>query len=297
MNPMKYRVSAECSRVIRNILKLDPRERPSIQEVLHSDYVTQMSAKFNWDLKKLLRFRKLRQTGLQSSMISGISYATQNTSQSDSFYFDKRMSGLTSLIEAKTGSSEKNRLISSLSGQKQGNLGRTIAANGEMQSSDGRVRNFEKKNAGTNENVFLKEEAEKEGEEAKDEEKEEYTIKESGTFKTPSQKFTREVNLNVFSRTGSEDYKSPKISQNTSQIKGENPRMTSSNRARLSTPNPTKTNQSATNRLKRPNQQKLGRNGGHVRTRKRRKYRFTKQSFPSHGKSLKRLKKEHFSES
>lgn len=219
MNPMKHRVSAECSRVIRSILKIDPRERPSIEEVLHSEYVTQMSRKFNWDLKKLLRFRKIKQAGLQSSMISGLSYATQNTSQSDSFYFDKRMSGMTSFLETKGNSTEKSRIMSSLSSQKPNNGDRPVTGNTVM-STDGAVLNFEKKQAESNQNVFLKELSSKRGEPHGRETKDQYTIKESGAFETLSEKLINDPNLNVFSRTGSEDPPSHKLSQNTSQIQG-----------------------------------------------------------------------------
>jgi serine/threonine protein kinase len=94
MNLMKFCVSSECSKLIRNILKVDPKERPTIKEILGNVYVLQISQKFNWDLKKFLKFRKMKNNNLQVSMISGMSYNTTNTSQSDSFYFEKRILGL-----------------------------------------------------------------------------------------------------------------------------------------------------------------------------------------------------------
>jgi len=219
MNPMKYRVSAECSKLIRNILKVDPKERPTIKEILGSVYVLQMSQKFNWDLKKLLKFRKMKNNNLQASMISGMSYTTTNTSQSDSFYFDKRMSGFTSLIEGNNNSSDQNSLISGLSGKKQ-NIVKPSISSPKIISNDGQVLNFEKKNANNEVNIFMKEIPNKDSKENhKSSNKEDLNV-----FNSPPKMFSNEIKLNVFSQKNSDEkhniVTSQNISQNISQIRG-----------------------------------------------------------------------------
>jgi serine/threonine protein kinase len=195
MNPMKYRVSSECSKLIRKILQIDPEKRPSIKEILESQYVLQMSQKFNWDLKKLLKFRKMKENNLQASMISGMSYMT-NTSQSDSFFFENQISGFNSILEAKN-SKEKNQIISSLN-QK------SVIQNGSKSGQkvvpkEGQLLNFEKKNGGKEVNIFLKE------------------IPKSGS--------KSEKGGNVFSQKESGEMESEVISQNISgnisQIRGD----------------------------------------------------------------------------
>jgi hypothetical protein len=219
MNPMKYRVSAECSKLIRNILKVDPKERPTIKEILGSVYVLQMSQKFNWDLKKLLKFRKMKNNNLQASMISGMSYNTTNTSQSDSFYFDKRMSGFTSLIEGNNNSTDQNSLISGLSGKKL-NIVKPSISSPKIISNDGQVLNFEKKNANNEENIFKKETPNRKSKE----DQESSNKKDLNVFISPPEMCSNDIKLNVFSQKNSDEkhniVTSQHISQNISQIRG-----------------------------------------------------------------------------
>lgn len=214
MNPMKYRVSPECSKIIRNILKVDPLKRPSVKQILESEYVLQMSRKFKWDLKKLLKFRKMKRNSLSSSAISGVSQYT-NTSYSDSFFFDKKMSGFTTLIDAKDLTSEQNQIISNL-----GNKGNAINKSGKnVVRNEGLVLNFEKKTPQKEVNIFLKEVPRQESGKSN---AEQFTVKDSSHFDSPSKKMLNEADilkLNVFSQKNSENNCSQLGSRNASQIK------------------------------------------------------------------------------
>ena len=224
LNPMKYRVSAECSNMIRRILKVDPAERPSISEVLNSEYAVQMSRRFNWDLAKLLKFRRMRSGQLGMSRVSGVSQSTTNLSQSDSFFFDKKMSGFTTLIENKDFSNEKNQVIATMSKNQSESKELPSSSRKNVHQDEGRTLNFEKKNTQKGSNIFMKEMAGNgsrslnEGNASGD-----FTIKESAQFDSPSQKLSSEaidIKLNVFSKKTSRSSQSRPISQNVSQIKG-----------------------------------------------------------------------------
>lgn len=219
MNPMKYRVSSECSKLIRNILKPNPQDRPSILDILNSSYVLEMSKKFNWDLKKLMKFRKMKNNNLSSSMISGLSYNTHMTSQSDSFYFDKRMSDFSTLIDNKEISSDKKQTITSFN-NKSINKKKSSTSSKNFVKNDGMVLNFEKKSLKNFNKIFLKENPKKDNE--LNTQKNEYIIKTYETNNTPLKNLSPENNKsNLFSNNSVKNTSqviSQNISQNISQI-------------------------------------------------------------------------------
>lgn len=216
---MKYRVTSECSKLIRNILRPNPQERPSVSEILNSEYVLQMSKKFNWDLKKLMKFRKMKNNNLSNSMISGMSYQTNNTSQSDSFYFDKRMSGFSTLIENKDLSSEKNKIIASFSSSKPSSEIKANSSAKNIVQNEGMILNFEKKSSKDSNNIFKKQITKKQSQTSnKDPDK--FFIEEVKPLNSKSNNFSNEKKnnkSNVFSQKNSEEKHSQVVSQNISQ--------------------------------------------------------------------------------
>jgi hypothetical protein len=183
-----------------------------------------MSKKFKWDLKKLLKFKKMKADNLMVSRVSGMSHSTNNISQSDSFFFEKKMSGFTTLIENNDYSNEKNRVINSLTKNISASKEHSKRSNAKLGPEEGLILNFEKKDNSNETNIFLKELPQKSSKSIhKEDEPEKYTIKQSDYYNSPSQKLSNEVmdiNLNVFSKKTSQTITSQPTSQNISQIRG-----------------------------------------------------------------------------
>lgn len=85
--------------MIKSILKINPHNRPTIKEILQSEYVVEMTKKFKWNLDKLMRFHPMSESSRSDR--NGLFSPTlpQNGSIVQSFNFEKRMSDLTCLGE------------------------------------------------------------------------------------------------------------------------------------------------------------------------------------------------------
>lgn len=78
ISKMRFKLSEGCNKMIRSCLKYNPEDRLSIKQVLESDYIRDKCRELGWDLKKLMRFRKLRtsheqENSMNVSCISDIS--------------------------------------------------------------------------------------------------------------------------------------------------------------------------------------------------------------------------------
>ena len=82
MSAKRFKISEKCDQMIKSTLKYKPEERFSIKQVLESEYVKEKCRNLGWDLKKLMRFRKLRSThstntSMNTSVISNLSGFTR----------------------------------------------------------------------------------------------------------------------------------------------------------------------------------------------------------------------------
>ena len=59
--PFEKKITSKCQNLIRLLLSSDPSKRPSIKELLNSDYVKKMCKKFGWNLEKLVKIKKLKE--------------------------------------------------------------------------------------------------------------------------------------------------------------------------------------------------------------------------------------------
>jgi hypothetical protein len=59
ISPFKVEISENCKKMIKELIWYSPSQRPSIKDVLMSDYVREMCAKFKWDLAKLTKIKKM----------------------------------------------------------------------------------------------------------------------------------------------------------------------------------------------------------------------------------------------
>lgn len=57
---MEKKISKECVKTIQKLLSYDPNERPSIKELLNGKYVKKMCDKFEWNLEKLIKIKKIK---------------------------------------------------------------------------------------------------------------------------------------------------------------------------------------------------------------------------------------------
>ena len=98
---MRHKISKDCQQMIKNILKLKAEHRPSVEQILKSDYVRLMATKFGWDLAQLLRFRKMKNRNIKASLISSYQNSHQALSKMDSFNYEKPISVTTNNIKPK----------------------------------------------------------------------------------------------------------------------------------------------------------------------------------------------------
>lgn len=59
ISPFKVDISEQCKKMIKDLIWYSPSQRPSIKDLLMSDYVKEMCERFKWDLSKLLKMKKM----------------------------------------------------------------------------------------------------------------------------------------------------------------------------------------------------------------------------------------------
>jgi hypothetical protein len=86
---------------------VDPKDRPSIKDVLRYDYIVNMCRRFKWDLEKLLKFKMIKKKSGESKNLMGL---ICNKNSNDSFKYEKKMSGFSLLIEKNSRENNKVNL-------------------------------------------------------------------------------------------------------------------------------------------------------------------------------------------
>lgn len=112
MRKMKHPISKNCKKMIKSILKIKPEDRPTIKQILRSKYVAEMTKKFKWKLKKLMKFSPM---SISSQSDRGTRRAPRKMSIADSLNLEKRVSDLTNTSRqkrSKNSDSPKKRDLS-----------------------------------------------------------------------------------------------------------------------------------------------------------------------------------------
>ena len=57
ISPFQTQISELCEQTIKKLICYNPSNRPSIKEILDSEYVSLMCKNFKWDIKKLIKIK------------------------------------------------------------------------------------------------------------------------------------------------------------------------------------------------------------------------------------------------
>lgn len=92
---MNKKISKECMKTIQTLLSYEPDNRPTIKELLNGKYVKKMCDKFEWNLEKLIKIKKMKQitqpyqmNNLKVSNISSVYTGRSSFDQSSNLFFE-----------------------------------------------------------------------------------------------------------------------------------------------------------------------------------------------------------------
>lgn len=70
ISPFKVEISEMCKETIKKCITFNPNERPTMKEILESEYVKHMCKRFKWDLNKLMKIKKMKKMNSNESNVS-----------------------------------------------------------------------------------------------------------------------------------------------------------------------------------------------------------------------------------